>query len=72
MAVQSVTITGAPHDPEPDPDDPDLCRVQAYAHLLWDNRRLMHRATPHDPEQPRRMWHTRIAGDPATESGLDH
>jgi alpha-ketoglutarate-dependent taurine dioxygenase len=39
--------------------------------VLWDNRCLMHRATPHDPEQPRRMWHTRIAGDPATESGLD-
>lgn len=38
--------------------------------LLWDNRRLMHRATPHDPEQPRRMWHTRIAGDPATEAAL--
>ena len=40
--------------------------------LLWDNRCLMHRATPHDPGQARRMWHTRIAGDPATESGLDH
>jgi alpha-ketoglutarate-dependent taurine dioxygenase len=38
--------------------------------VLWDNRCLMHRATPHDPGQPRRMWHTRIAGDPATESGL--
>ncbi len=54
------------------------CRVpRTYHHewtvgdaLLWDNRRLMHRATPHDPEQPRRMWHTRIAGDPVTESGL--
>jgi alpha-ketoglutarate-dependent taurine dioxygenase len=40
--------------------------------LLWDNRCLMHRATPHDPRQPRRIWHTRIAGDPATEAGLDH
>jgi alpha-ketoglutarate-dependent taurine dioxygenase len=40
--------------------------------VLWDNRCLMHRATPHDPEQPRRMWHTRIAGDPITEAGLDH
>jgi len=40
--------------------------------VLWDNRRLMHRATPHDPEQRRRMWHTRIAGDPLTEAGLDH
>lgn len=39
--------------------------------VLWDNRRLMHKATPHDPAQPRRMWHTRIAGDPVTEAGLD-
>jgi alpha-ketoglutarate-dependent taurine dioxygenase len=39
--------------------------------VLWDNRRLMHRATPHDPGEPRRMWHTRIAGDPLTESALD-
>lgn len=38
--------------------------------VLWDNRRLMHRATPHDPGEQRRMWHTRIAGDPATEAGL--
>lgn len=38
--------------------------------VIWDNRRLMHRATPHDPTQPRRMWHTRIAGDPATEMAL--
>lgn len=38
--------------------------------LLWDNRRLMHRATPHDPAQPRRMWHTRIAGDPLSEAAL--
>src|SRR4051794_7268520 len=38
--------------------------------VLWDNRRLMPRATPHDPEQPRRMWHTRIAGAPVTEAGL--
>jgi alpha-ketoglutarate-dependent taurine dioxygenase len=40
--------------------------------VLWDNRRLMHRATPHDPGRARRMWHTRIAGDPATEAGLDN
>jgi alpha-ketoglutarate-dependent taurine dioxygenase len=39
--------------------------------VLWDNRRLMHRATPHDPSEPRRMWHTRIAGDPATEMALN-
>lgn len=39
--------------------------------VIWDNRRLMHRATPHDPGQSRRMWHTRIAGDPATEMALN-
>jgi alpha-ketoglutarate-dependent taurine dioxygenase len=40
--------------------------------LLWDNRCLMHRATPHNPGQARRIWHTRIAGDPATEAGIDN
>ena len=40
--------------------------------VLWDNRRLMHRATPFDMTEPRVMWHTRIAGDPATESALNH
>jgi alpha-ketoglutarate-dependent taurine dioxygenase len=30
--------------------------------VVWDNRRLMHQATPFDMSQPRRMWHTRIAG----------
>ncbi len=38
--------------------------------VLWDNRRLMHRATPYDLSEPRRMWHSRIAGDPATESAI--
>lgn len=40
--------------------------------VVWDNRRLMHRATPFDMTEPRRMWHTRIAGDPATESADNH
>jgi alpha-ketoglutarate-dependent taurine dioxygenase len=40
--------------------------------VLWDNRCLMHRATAHDPGQARRMWHTRIAGDVATEAALNH
>ena len=39
--------------------------------VLWDNRRLLHRATPYDMSQPRRMWHTRIAGD-ATELAVNH
>jgi alpha-ketoglutarate-dependent taurine dioxygenase len=40
--------------------------------ILWDNRRLMHRATPFDMTQPRRMWHTRIAGERETELALNH
>ena len=38
--------------------------------VIWDNRRLMHRATPFDITQPRRMWHTRIAGDPVSEAAI--
>jgi len=37
---------------------------------VWDNRCVLHRARPYDPTVPRVMHHTRIAGDPATESGL--
>src|SRR5262245_1907335 len=37
---------------------------------IWDNRCVLHRARPYDPHVPRVMHHTRIAGDPATESGL--
>lgn len=40
--------------------------------VIWDNRRLMHRGVPWEMKLPRRMWHTRIAGDPATESALNH
>ncbi|MEM7275398.1 MAG: TauD/TfdA family dioxygenase [Actinomycetota bacterium] len=40
--------------------------------VLWDNRCLLHRATPYDLTEPRRMWHTRIAGDPVTEAALNH
>ncbi len=32
----------------------------------------MHRATPYDPHEPRRMWHTRIAGDPLTETAVNY
>ena len=38
--------------------------------VLWDNRCLMHQATPWDMTQPRVMWHSRIAGDPASEAAL--
>ena len=40
--------------------------------VIWDNRRLMHRATPFDMTQPRRMWHTRIAGELESELALNH
>ncbi len=40
--------------------------------VVWDNRRLMHQATPYDMTEPRRMWHTRIAGDPLTETAINH
>ncbi len=38
--------------------------------VVWDNRCLMHRARPWDMTRPRVMYHTRIAGDPQTESGV--
>jgi alpha-ketoglutarate-dependent taurine dioxygenase len=40
--------------------------------VIWDNRRLMHRGTPFDMTEPRRMWHTRIAGEPESELALNH
>jgi len=38
--------------------------------VIWDNRCLLHRATPWDMKQPRVMWHSRIAGDPVSEAAL--
>jgi alpha-ketoglutarate-dependent taurine dioxygenase len=38
--------------------------------VVWDNRCLMHQATPWDMTQRRIMWHSRIAGDPASESAV--
>jgi alpha-ketoglutarate-dependent taurine dioxygenase len=35
--------------------------------VLWDNRCLLHRARPWDMREPRVMFHSRIAGDPASE-----
>lgn len=40
--------------------------------VVWDNRRLMHRGTQFDMTQPRRMWHTRIAGEPSSELATNH
>ena len=35
--------------------------------VVWDNRRLMHRACPWNMAVPRVMYHSRIAGDPVSE-----
>jgi alpha-ketoglutarate-dependent taurine dioxygenase len=35
--------------------------------VIWDNRRLMHRAGPWNMSIKRVMWHSRIAGDPRSE-----
>ncbi len=40
--------------------------------IVWDNRRLMHCGTPFDMIQPRRMWHTRIAGERESELASNH
>jgi alpha-ketoglutarate-dependent taurine dioxygenase len=39
--------------------------------VVWDNRCLLHRATPWDMTEPRVMWHSRIAGDPVSEAALE-
>ena len=38
--------------------------------VVWDNRCLLHQATPCDMSQPRVMWHSRIAGDPVSEAAV--
>ena len=38
---------------------------------VWDNRCVLHRARPYDHREERVMMHTRIKGDPATESALN-
>ncbi len=38
--------------------------------VVWDNRCLLHQATPWDMTQPRVMWHSRIAGDPQSEGAI--
>jgi alpha-ketoglutarate-dependent taurine dioxygenase len=38
--------------------------------VVWDNRCVLHRACEWDLTEPRVMRHTRVAGDPATESSL--
>jgi len=39
--------------------------------VVWDNRCVLHRACEWDLAEPRVMRHTRVAGDPATESALN-
>ena len=45
---------------------------QAGDAVVWDNRRLMHRAMPYDMTRARRMWHTRIAGERETELAANY
>ncbi len=40
--------------------------------IVWDNRRLLHCATEFDLTEPRRMWHTRIAGERASELAVNY
>ena len=40
--------------------------------IVWDNRRLLHCATEFDLTEPRRMWHTRIAGERQSELALNY
>ncbi len=35
--------------------------------VVWDNRCMMHRACPYDPQHPRELRGSRISGDPASE-----
>ena len=66
-AQTSTTAYNAKHDPisSTDPEG----RVTTF---VWDNRRLLHCAVAFDMTEPRRMWHTRIAGDPRSERALNH
>ena len=45
-------------------------RWQAGDVVIWDNRCVLHRARPWSLDEPRVMHHTRVNGDPATESAL--
>ncbi len=38
---------------------------------VWDNRCILHRARPYDHSEERVLMHTRVKGDPATESALN-
>ena len=38
---------------------------------VWDNRCVLHRARPYDHREERLMMHTRIKGDPKSESALN-
>jgi len=40
--------------------------------VLWDNRCLMHRGVPWKMDEPRIMWHARIAGEAESEAALNH
>ena len=46
-------------------------RWQAGDIVVWDNRCLLHRARPYDYSLPRVMMHTRVRGNPDTETALE-
>jgi alpha-ketoglutarate-dependent taurine dioxygenase len=56
----------------------DACRPpRVYRHqwqpgdvVVWDNRCVLHHACEWDLSEPRVMVHTRVAGDPSTESAI--
>ncbi|MCP3853119.1 MAG: TauD/TfdA family dioxygenase [Actinomycetia bacterium] len=55
--------------------DPDRVYFHQWTEgdaIVWDNRSLMHCATPFDMTQARVMWHTRIAGERESEAALNH
>ena len=35
--------------------------------MMWDNRCILHRASPYNYEEPRIMRHVRVAGEPESE-----
>jgi alpha-ketoglutarate-dependent taurine dioxygenase len=57
----------------------DACRPPRIYHhawrpgeaCVWDNRCLLHQARPWDMNEPRVMWHTRLAGDRASELAIN-
>ena len=69
---ESETFLDALNDAACDPSRTFFHEWKVGDVVVWDNRRLAHCATPFDLTEPRRIWHARIAGDPATETALNY